>query len=73
MPYGLPSATTTTQPGHWRVYDEPEKQIYVKQGAKVEPLHLGADQDGFSGYHVICRVEGLVLAIKRESLLLSNP
>jgi hypothetical protein len=70
MPYGLPSATTTTAPGHWRVYDEPEKQIYVKTGVKVEPLHMGADQDGFSGYHVICRVDGLELAIKKESLLL---
>jgi hypothetical protein len=71
MPYGLPAATVTKDGGHWFHVDTPGRKEWVPSAVKVEILYPGADQDGFTG-HVICRVNGFDVAIKRTALRLAS-
>lgn len=48
MPYGLPGAVKLRHPLPAVTWDE-RRPILLQSGALLEPLHPGADQDGWDG------------------------
>lgn len=68
MPHGLPSATVI-EAGEVCFSEDQQTTRLLARGTKVEPLHVGADQDGWLG-EIICRVDGSAWAIPRRCLRL---
>lgn len=67
MPYGMPAAVKLRHPVlalEW----QSRQRVQLMAGAIVEPLHPGADQDGWDGEWKCRADDGALLAIPGDSL-----
>jgi hypothetical protein len=70
MPYGLPGAVKLSLPvlAHdWQTL----APVRLREGALVQPIHPGADQDGWDGEWRCRTADGKELAISGDALRLS--